>query len=61
MRSVNAVSDAESAVSFYFHFLVNRLRLRGSPHNSCQSSHVACVISIGLPSWFKTNIYNVAT
>ncbi len=47
--AVNAASEAESAVRFFFHFLVNRLKLRGSRIILAQSLHVACVILAHLP------------
>ncbi len=41
---------------------MNRLRLRGLHRiTPVQSLHIAWVISIGSPSWFKTNIYNILT
>ncbi len=53
---MRASSDAESAISFYFHFhgeiLFTDISLK-------QSLHIACVISTGSPSQFKPKIFPI--
>ncbi len=55
-------SDAESSVitqsfRFFFHFLlIVKLRIKMFTGINLVQTR-ACVISIGLPSWFKTEIF----